>query len=103
MTVPASQFHSSFTFNMRVTYLPPSPHHFDGIFNPHSTVRGGGLHDIRVYHQRGGSLFGVLGGLVRRALPFLKSIILPEVGNFVRGVRDNYNQNIPLRQSMKKN
>ena len=88
---------------MRVTYLHPSSHHYDDVFGSKNEVRGEGLQDIRVYNHRGGSLFGVLGSLVRRSLPFLKRIILPEVGNFVRNVADDVGQNISFGQSMKNN
>ena len=85
---------------MRVTYLPPSALHYDNAFANQNVIRGKGIQDIQVYHQRGGNLFGVLGGLVRRALPFLKRIVLPEVGNFVQNVSNDYAQNIPFKQTL---
>ena len=51
---------------------------------PSRDTRGGGLNNVRIYQKCGGSLFGILGGLFKRVIPFLRSILLPEVGNFVK-------------------
>lgn len=90
---------------MRVSYTPPQPHHFDVVFDLHPSQfgRGGGLNDIRIYQKRGGSLFGILGGMFKRAIPFLKSIILPEIGNLVKNITHDISHNIPARQSFKNN
>ena len=88
---------------MRVPYLPPASHHFDAVFNRNSLARGGGVDDIKIYQRRGGSFFGILGNVVKRAIPFLRRIILPEVGNLVNNVSQDVSQNMPLRQSMRKN
>ena len=87
---------------MRVPYIEPSLVHFDTIFSPSNSV-GGGINDINVYQQRGGSLFGVLGRVFKKALPFLKSLIFPEVGNFTKNIVDDMKQNVPFKQSVRKN
>ena len=87
---------------MRVTYIHPSSSHYDSIFTS-PLMRGGGVQDIKIYHSRGGSIFGVLGGLLRKSLPFIKSIIAPEFGNFVQNMTDDVSRNIPLKKSMKAN
>ena len=90
---------------MRVSFIAPLTHHFDDVFALQSSrdIRGGGLSDIRIYQKRGGSLFGILGGLFKRAIPFLRSILLPEVGNFVKNVTHDISQKIPSRESLKNN
>ena len=90
---------------MRVPFIAPLPHHFDDVFALQSIrdIKGGGLNDIRIYQKRGGSLFGILGGLFKRAIPFLKSILLPEIGNFVRNVTHDISQKVPSRESLKTN
>ena len=62
---------------MRISFIAPLAHHFDDVFALQSIrdIRGGGLNDIRIYQKRGGSLFGILGGLFKRAIPFLKKYI----------------------------
>lgn len=88
---------------MRVSYIPPSSKHFDGVFGSPDS-RGGGLGDIRIYkpnyHPRGGSIFGFL---MRTALPFVRRIIAPELGSFVKNVASDVQNKTPLRQSLKKN
>ena len=91
---------------MRVSYIPPGAVHFDRVFTPHN-VTGGALSDINVlkphyYHNRGGSLFGILGNIVRRSIPFLTNYVLPEAGNFARNIAGDYG-NIPLRKNVKRN
>lgn len=91
---------------MRVSYIPPGVLDFDRIFSPQN-LRGGGLSDINVvkpyyYHNRGGSLFGILGNIIRRTIPFLTSYVLPEAGNFARNMADDYGR-IPLKKNVKRN
>ena len=88
---------------MRVPYLPLASHHFDVVFDRNKVLRGGSLDDIKIYQRRGGSFFGIIGNVVKRALPFLRRIILPEVGNLVNSVAQDISQNVPLRQSVRKN
>jgi len=95
---------------MRTAYVAPNTLEFDVLFESNETVgRGGGISDISTYarpeflYQRGGSFLGVLGRIVQRTIPFLKSIIVPEVGNFARNVSADYGHGVPLRQSLKKN
>ena len=93
---------------MRVSYLSPSSSHFDVVFTPHqNAVRGGGLRDIKVlkpyYYHRGGSLFGILGSIIKRSIPFLRNFILPEAGNFAMNVAKDMNENVPLKSSIKQN
>ena len=88
---------------MRVSYIPPSSKHFDGVFASPDISRGGALGDIRVYkpnyHPRGGSIFGFL---MRTALPFVRRIIAPEFGSFVKNVASDVENKTPFRQSIKK-
>ena len=91
---------------MRVSYVPPGVIHFDSVFSPHN-VTGGALSDINVlkphyYHNQGGSLFGILGNIVRRTIPFLANYVLPEAGNFARNIASEYG-NIPIRKNLKQN
>ena len=91
---------------MRVSYTPPGVNQFDIIFKPQSiSISGGGLNDIKVFkpYYRGGSLFGILGSIIKRSLPFLKNFILPEAGNFVKNIANDMNNNIPLRKNIKRN
>ena len=91
---------------MRVSYSPPSVNQFDIIFRPTNvSYSGGGLNDIKVFkpYYRGGSLFGILGSIVRRSIPFLKNFIFPEAGNFARNMANDMHGNIPLRTNIKKN
>lgn len=83
---------------MRVVYIPPTVEDFDLLFSN----RGSGLSDIRVYHNRGGSLLSVVGRFARYALPFLKSIIVPEVGNFAKNVADDIGQGRSIKRVLKK-
>ena len=51
----------------------------------------------------GGNLFGILGRSIKRAIPFIKSLILPELGNFTKNFTEDISQNIPPKQSIKSN
>ena len=82
---------------MRVVYISPSVQDFDILFSN----KGGGLQDIRVYHNRGGSLLSVVGRFARYALPFIKSIIIPEVGNFAKNVADDIGQGRSMKRVLK--
>ena len=94
-----------YIFTMRVPYVHPSSHHFDEAFGVN--FRGGSLSDIKIHrninNQRGGNLFGILGRSIKRAIPFIKSLILPELGNFTKNVMEDISQNIPPKQSIKSN
>ena len=81
---------------MRVAYIQPSVHHYDVLFSN----RAGSLSDIRVY-SRGGSLLSFMGRFARYALPFIKSIILPEVGNLTKNVMDDVAQGRNIKKAMK--
>jgi len=85
---------------MRGLYVAPTQTQFDSLFSN----RGGGLDDIRTYdpHQRGGSLFGIIGKLVRGAIPFLKNIFLPEIPDLVTGVTEDMNSGVRFKDSLKK-
>ena len=87
---------------MRVPYIGPSSLDFDRAFEVRIYSRGGSIHDIRTY-QRGGSLLGALSGVVGRALPFLRSLILPEIGNFAKNVASDIGNNIPIKQTLRRN
>ena len=105
---PDCSFNHSPTFMMRVSYLPPTASHFDVVFTPYQNAgRGGSLRDIKVlkpyYYQRGGSLFGILGSIIKRSIPFLKNFILPEAGNFAMNLARDINENVPVKASIKRN
>ena len=105
---PDCSFNHSPTFMMRVSYLPPTTSHFDVVFIPYQNAgRGGSLRDIKVlkpyYYQRGGSLFGILGSIIKRSIPFLKNYILPEAGNFAMNLVKDINENVPVKASVKQN
>ena len=91
---------------MRTSYVAPSVLQFDSLFS-RGQFRGGALSDIKVFkpeyhHNRGGSLFGILGNIFRRTIPFLTNYVLPEAGNFARNIAGDY-QNVPLRRNVKRN
>ena len=93
---------------MRVSYLPPTASHFDVVFTPYQNAgRGGSLRDIKVlkpyYYHRGGSLFGILGSIIKRSIPFLKNFILPEAGNFAMNLAKDMRENVPVKTSVKRN
>lgn len=88
---------------MRVSFIPPTSDHYDQLFNPHLNQRGYGLNDIRIYKRRGGSIFGFIRTLAKNALPFVKRLILPEIGNFAKNVTDDLANNVPIKQSMRRN
>ena len=93
---------------MRVSYLPPTTSQFDVVFSSHPvSVRGGGLSDINVlkpeYYHRGGSLFGILGSIVKKTIPFLSNYILPEAKNFARNVASDMDQKLPFKKTIRKN
>ena len=105
---PDCSINHSATFMMRVSYLPPTASHFDVVFTPYQNAgRGGSLRDIKVlkpyYYQRGGSLFGILGSIIKRSIPFLKNFILPEAGNFAMNLAKDINENVPVKTSIKQN
>lgn len=87
---------------MRGLYVEPSPSDYNVLF---STSRGGSLDQIRYYTPstaRGGSLFGILGRVIRKSIPFIKSIFLPEVSGFVSNVSNDVNSGVNIRDSLKK-
>ena len=87
---------------MRILFIAPLANHFHDVFalQPSRDIRGKGLNNIRIYQKRGGSLFGILCELFKRVIPFLRSILLPEVGNFVRNVTHDISQRVPSRESV---
>ena len=90
---------------MRVKYHPPSENLYDVAFRDNFTRgnTGGGLDDIRVYKRRGGSFLGFLGRALKTAIPFIKNLIVPEIRGFTNNVLDDVSQNVPLRDTMKRN
>ena len=93
---------------MRVPYTAPTVDQFNLFFEPvgHG-IKGGGLGDIKVYkpenYGRGGSFLGVLTGVIKKALPFLRGLILPEARNFTKNVMADLGNNVPVKKSFKKN
>lgn len=93
---------------MRVPYTAPTVDQFNLFFDPVGQgVKGGRLSDIRVFksdnYGRGGSFMGVLTGVIKRAFPFLRSLILPEARNFTQNVMEDLSNNVPVKNSLKKN
>ena len=90
---------------MRASYMQPSLEEFAHLFAFHST--GGGLKNIRVYQpqyrSRGGSIFGIIRSIAKTAIPFLKHMILPELGNFTQQIASDAANNIPMGISLKRN
>lgn len=89
---------------MRVVFEPPTEDEFIELF---LLKKGGSLQDIRVYtpqlHPRGGGLFSVLGGLLRKAAPFLLKTFAPAAVEFGKGVLDDVgSRREPLKQSVKR-
>ena len=95
---------------MRVSYIAPGASNFDDVFKAHHSgfsLKGGGLRDIKTlrpdnYYMRGGSLFGILGNVFKRTIPFLTNFVLPEAGNFARNLLSDIG-NVPLKKNVKKN
>ena len=90
---------------MRIVFEPPTEEEFLELF--FFPKEGGSLKDIRVYnpysHPRGGGLFSVLGGLLRKAAPFLMKTFTPAAVEFGKGVLDDIGSGRePLKQSIKK-
>ena len=83
--------------------MSPGDVHFDSVLAQH--IRGGAFSDINVlksqyYHKRTGSLFEILCNIFRRTIPFLTNYVLPEAGNFVENIAEDYRK-ISLRKSLK--
>ena len=88
---------------MRVEYVNLTEDQFNDIFFP-VNVRGNGLADISYYHPaRGGNIFGVVGNILRRAIPIIKSLIVPELPSFAKSFSEDYTRNNNLRASLKSN
>ena len=85
---------------MRTLYQVPSSEDYDEIFAIRQ--RGAGINDIKFYKLRGGSIFNVLGSLVKRSIPFLTKYVLPEALSFSNNVANELGH-IPFRKNIKKN
>lgn len=91
---------------MRVVFEPPTEEEFVELF----LHKGGSLQDIRVYnpyhqqiHPRGGGLFSVLGGLLRKAAPFLVKSIAPAAVEFGKGLLEDIGSGRePLKRAIKR-
>ena len=92
---------------MRVSYQVPSLNQFDLYFATDNEIKGGSVSDIRFYkpyhYNTGGSLFGLLSGVVRKAIPFLRGMIFPELPNFASNVMQDFNNNVPIKKNIKSN
>ena len=80
----------------------PTIAHYDNLF-----ARGAGLSDINIYKpptsiQRGGSLIGFLGRIIKSSMPFIRSIIMPEIPNFVSNIISDVNSGENIKSSLKK-
>jgi len=93
---------------MRVSYIPPSVSQFDVLFHKSdSFARGGSLNEIAtyrpVYHYgRGGGFIGTISRIVKNTIPFLRSILVPEIGNFAKNVAQDYGKGNSLKKSLKR-
>ena len=88
---------------MRVPFFVPSENDFNQAFLHTTNFSGGALGDIRVFNQRGGSFFGVLSKVVRHAIPFLRSIILPEIGSLTKNITEDFGNHKPFKESLRSN
>ena len=88
---------------MRVPFFVPSENDFNQAFLHTTNFSGGALGDIRVFNQRGGSFFGVLSKVVRNAIPFLRSIILPEIGSLTKNITEDCGNHKPFKESLRAN
>ena len=84
---------------MRTLYQVPSSEDYDEIFAIRQ--RGAGINDIKFYKLRGGSIFNVLGSLVKRSIPFLTKYVLPEALSFSNNVANELGH-IPFRKKHQK-
>ena len=89
---------------MRVPYITPTSEDFDVIFaSPSDRVKGGALSDIRYYRRgRGGSFFGILQSLARRSIPFLRNLVLPQLGEMAHNITKDYSSGVPFKKAVKK-
>lgn len=90
---------------MRGVYLEPQPHDYDVLFSQRGGGVGGSLAHINTYRpqiQRGGSIFGVLGRVIKRTIPFLKNIFFPEIPNFVNNVSSDLQTGMRFKDSVKR-
>ena len=91
---------------MRVQYIYPSVDLYDEAFKDlfSQSSKGGSIDDIRVYKKPvGGNLFGILAKVLQTSLPFVKRLVMPEVRGFANNFMNDMQQNVPIRQSLKKN
>ena len=94
---------------MRVTYQTPVSNKFDIFFNHdyERNIKGAGLSDIRIFkpinYSRGGSFFNVVSNIIRNAIPFIKGLVFPEVGNFAKNVVNDLGNDIPFKKNIRKN
>ena len=93
---------------MRSTFAPPTRHEFDFLFLEHHPRVGGGLDDISIFippptqrSRRGGGLFSTLGGLAKKALPFLWRSVAPEAARLGRDVLGDVLEGKKFRESLK--
>lgn len=85
---------------MRTSFSPPSVESFLKLFDT-SRVKGGGLDDIILYKARGrgGGLLSFLGGMARKAIPFLLNTFAPGVLQYGQNVLNDVNNGIALKNS----
>lgn len=92
---------------MRNMFIPPTRQEFDTLFLE-SHLKGGGLHDIKVFYppplqraRRGGGIFSILSGLAKKAIPFLIRNVAPEAVRMGQGVLGDVLEGRKLRESLK--
>jgi hypothetical protein len=90
---------------MRVIYIAPRTEDFSVLFTK-PAYRGGGSDEIQafnspVFYQRGSGLFSVIGSLLRRSIPFLRSVFLPTVADVGRNIAKKYSEGMSFREAAK--
>lgn len=90
---------------MPYSFTPPSVDEFDALFLGGGD-RGGGFGNIKIFHpvqrsRRGGGLFTFLGGLARKAAPFVFRNVTPEVVKMGKSVLSDVIQGKNIRSSLK--
>jgi len=80
---------------MRTPFIPPEADHYMILFQePRLLSRGGGLDDIQTFkspviYQRGAGILSILGGIARKAIPFIVRNVLPPALNMGSRVLDD--------------
>lgn len=93
---------------MRTHYAPLSVGEYEVLFNENLHLKGSGVNDLQyfkapVFHQHGSGVFTVLGNIVKGAIPFIRRLILPAVGEVIRDTSYDVSRGENFKQSLKRN